>query len=82
MIRRLIKDFSVENKVLKVKAGLLEGRFLTKERFSEISTVTSREDLIAKIGFFVSFSMVKLLRTWQAPFNSLGSVLSQLKTKK
>lgn len=81
-LARLLKDFSSEYKVLSIKAGLLEGQFLAQEKFGEISSLTSREDLLAKMGFIISFSLIKLLRTWQAPLFSLGSMLSQLKTKK
>lgn len=81
-LARLLKDFSLEHKILKVKAGIIEGEFLSEERFKEIANLTSRDDLLAKLGFFVAYPLVKLLRTWQAPFNSLGSMLSQLKLKK
>lgn len=81
-LAHLIKNFSAQHKVLSVKAGMLEGRFLASEEFDKIAVLTSREDLLVKIGFLMTYSLTKLLRTWQAPLNSLGSMLSQLKTKK
>ena len=81
-LARLLKDFSAQHNVLIVKAGLLEGQFLAGERFEEIANLTSPEDLLAKIGFLMAFPLTKLLRTWQAPLNSLCRLLSQLKTKK
>lgn len=81
-LARLIKEFSEQNKVLTVKAGMLEGQFLSPERFTEVAALTSREDLIAKIGNLMVLPLIKLLRTWQAPLNNLSSLLSQLKTKK
>lgn len=81
-LARMIKEFSTQYKVLTVKGGMLEGQFFTGEKFSEIASLTSREDLLAKIGYLMSFPLAKLLRTWQAPLNSLGRLLSQLKTKK
>ena len=81
-LARLLKDFSLEHKILKVKAGIIEGKFLSEERFKEIANLTSREDLLARLGFFMAYPLTKLLKTWQAPFNSLGSMLSQLKSKK
>ena len=81
-LARVIKDFSDRNKVLTVKAGMLEGQFLSKERFNEVAVLTSREDLIVKIGYLMVSPLVKILRTWQAPLNSIGRLLSQLKTKK
>ena len=81
-LARLIKDFSTQHKILTVKAGLVEGRYLPMEEFDMIATLSSREDLVAKIGYLMAFPLMKLLRTLQAPYQSLGSVLSQLKSKK
>jgi large subunit ribosomal protein L10 len=81
-LARLIKDFSNQNKVLSVKAGMLEGQFLSSERFTEVAALGSREDLIAKVGNLMALPLIKLLWTWQTPLNSLGRLLSQLKTKK
>lgn len=81
-LARLIRDFSLQHRVLSVKGGLIEGQFFPKERFYEISNLGSREDLLAKIGFLMACPLTKLIRTWQAPFNSVSSMLSQLKSKK
>lgn len=81
-LARLIKDFSDRNKVLSVKAGMLEGQFLSSERFTEVAALSSREDLIAKVGNLMALPLIKLLWTWQTPLNSLGRLLSQLKIKK
>ena len=82
LLARILRDFSTQNRILKVKAGLIEGEFLSAERFNEIANLTSRKDLEAKLVFLMAFPLTKLLRTLQAPFNSLGSMLSQLKSKK
>ena len=81
-LARLIKNFSDRNKVLSVKAGMLEGQFISSERFTEVAALSSREDLIAKVGNLMALPLKKLLWTWQTPLNSLGRLLSQLKTKK
>lgn len=79
---RLLKDFSQQNKVLKFKAGLLEGQFLHEEQFSEVANLTSRDDLLARIGYLMMNPLLRMLRTWQAPIDNVGRLLSQLKTKK
>lgn len=81
-LARLIKDFSSQYKTLTVKAGIVEGRYLPMEEFDTIATLSSREDLLAKIGYLMAYPLTKLLRTLQAPYQSLGSMLSQLKSKK
>jgi large subunit ribosomal protein L10 len=81
-LARLLRDFSKQHKVLKFKAGLLDGQFLPVDKFEDIANLTSREELIAKIAFLMANPLIKLLRTWQAPIESVGRLLSQLKSKK
>ena len=81
-LARLLKDFSVENKVLSFKGGMIEGQLLPPERFDEICKLGSREGLLGKIGFLMAFPLIQLLRTWQAPLSQLGRLLSQFKEKK
>jgi large subunit ribosomal protein L10 len=81
-LARIIKDFSTRNKVLKVKAGLIDGKFVSEDRFDEIANLGSRKELIAKIGYLMASPLVKIFRMWQAPLNNLSVLLNQLKTKK
>lgn len=81
-LARLIRNFSEQHKVLKFKAGLLEGHFLPEDRFAEVADLSSRDDLVAKIGFLMAYPLIKFLRTWQAPTENIGRLLSQLKSKK
>lgn len=81
-LARLIKNFSAQNNVLTVKGGIVEGKFLAPEKFNEIASLTSKEDLLRRIAYLMASPLIKLLRTWQAPLLSLGRVLSQLNTKK
>ena len=81
-LARLLRNFSKQHKVLKFKAGLLEGQFLPKDKFEDVANLTSRDDLVAKIGFLMANPLIKMLRTWQAPVESFGRLLSQLKSKK
>lgn len=81
-LARLLKDFSSQNKVLSIKGGLIEGRLLSPDRFEEVTKITSWEDLLGKLGSLMAYPLMQLLRTWQAPLNQLGRLLSQLKDKK
>ena len=81
-LARMIRDFSKQHKVLKFKAGLLEGQFLPEDKFEDVANLTSRDDLIAKFGYLMANPLITLLRTLQAPMESLGRLLSQLKSKK
>lgn len=81
-LARLIKDFSVQHKVLSVRCGIVEGQFLEGKRFAAIAKLTSKDDLLAKLGYLMAYPLMIFLRTWQAPLNSVGSMLDQLKSKK
>jgi len=81
-LARILDDFIGSNKILGIKAGIVEGQFIKGDRFKEVVNLGSREELMAKFGYLMAAPLTKLLRTWQAPLSSLGSMLSQLKTKK
>lgn len=81
-LAKLLKAYSAQNNLLAVKGGILEGKFVSADKFIVVSNISSREELLGKIGFFMAYPLMKILRTWQAPLVSLGGLLSQLKSKK
>jgi large subunit ribosomal protein L10 len=81
-LARILKDFSAQGKVLAIKAGVLEGQYLAPERFDEIARLTSRKDLVAKIGFMMASPLSRFLRTLQAPLSQMGGALGQVKGRK
>ena len=81
-LAKVLKDFSAQGKVLAVKGGVVEGQYMAAERFDEITRLSSRTDLIGKIGFLMASPLVRLMRTLQAPLGNMGSLLGQLSTKK
>ena len=81
-LAKALKDFSAQGKVLAVKAGVVEGQYLASERFDELTKLSSRQDLLAKIGFLLASPLTRFLRTLQAPLGNMGNLLGQLKTKK
>ncbi|MEW5901131.1 MAG: 50S ribosomal protein L10 [Acidobacteriota bacterium] len=81
-LARLLRNFSVENKVVSFKGGLIEGQLLPPERFEEVCKLASREEMLGKIASLMAFPLAQFLRTWQAPLSQLGRLLSQLKNKK
>ena len=81
-LARMLRDFSVQNKVMAFKGGLFEGHLLPAERFDEVCKLTSRQELLGKVGYLMAFPLMQLLRTWQAPLSQMGRLLSQFKEKK
>ncbi len=83
-LAKILKDVASQGKVpvLAVKGGVIEGQYMAPERFDEITKLSSREDLVAKIAFMMASPLVRLMRTLQAPLGNLGNLLSQLEAKK
>jgi len=81
-LARILDDFIDSNKILGIKAGIVEGKLVEGERFKEVAGLGSRKELMTKVGYLMAAPLTKFLRTWQAPLNSLGSLLSQLKSNK
>ncbi len=81
-LARLLKEFASQNKILTFKGGLIEGQTLSSDRFGDVCSLTSREELLGKVGYLLAYPLTRLLRTWQSPLASFGRLLSQLKEKK
>ena len=81
-LARMMREFSLKNKILTVKGGVIEGLAFPAARFEEICKLPSREGSLAKIAYLMAYPLTRFLRTWQAPLNQFGVLLSQLKNKK
>ena len=81
-LAKALRDFSGGGKILAVKAGIIEGRYMAPERFEEIVKLSSRDELLGKIGYMMAYPMSQFLRTLQAPLVSMGRMWSLLKDKK
>ena len=81
-LAKALHEYAQETKLLRFKAGILEGLYLDADRFEEIANLGSRTELVAKIGYLMAYPLIKLYQTWQAPVVTFGQLLSQLKSKK
>jgi large subunit ribosomal protein L10 len=81
-LAKTLKEFSVQNKVLVVKGGLLEGREFAAERFEEITKLSGRTELLGKIGAMMAAPLTAFLRAFRAPLGNLGVLMAQLKDQK
>jgi large subunit ribosomal protein L10 len=82
VLAKALRDFAVQNKVLVMKGGMVQGQYVPAERFEEITKLASRRDLLGKIGYLMASPLMKLIRTFQAPLGTLGGLMRQLKDKK
>jgi len=81
-LAKLIKDFSVQHKILNVKAAIVDGQFIPGERFSEIANLPSRDQMIAKFAYLLGYPLTQLARSMKAPVSGFGRLLDQFKAKK
>ena len=82
LLAKTLRDFSVQNKVLVVKGGVLQGQSFGAERFPEITKLVGRKELLGKIGYLMAAPLTGFLRAFQAPLGNLGILMGQLKDKK
>jgi large subunit ribosomal protein L10 len=81
-LAKALKEFSLQNKVLSVKGGLLQGHLFGPDRFEEIAKLASRPELLARFAGLMAAPLTRLLLTLQAPLGTLGRQMAQFKTGK
>ncbi len=80
---RLLKEYSRKNKVeMKIKSGLVEGRFLSPEKVMEIASLPSKDVLITQIIAGVKAPLYSLVFVLQGPLRGLIYTLEAIKKQK
>ena len=81
VVAKRLSEFAKRVPTLVLKGGVLEGRVLSAGEIGALSTLDSREVMLAKAaGMFLS-PIQKLANLFAAPLNQLGSLLVQLRDK-
>ena len=81
IVAKRLADFAKRVPTLVLKGGVLEGRILSSSEVGALSTLDSREVMLAKAaGMFLS-PIQKLANLFAAPLNQLGGLLVQLRDK-
>lgn len=81
-LAKVIKEYGAQSKALVVKGGVIDGVFFPAERFEEICKLASREEMLGRLAFLMSYQLGRFLRTLQSPLANLGLLMSQLRDKK
>jgi large subunit ribosomal protein L10 len=80
-VAKRLSDFAKRVPTLVLKGGVLEGRVLSLKEVTALSSLDSREVMLAKAaGLFLS-PIQKLANLFAAPLNQLGSLMAQLRDK-
>ena len=82
-LAKVLTEFAKESPVIEFKAGLVEGRPIAANQVSDIASLPSREELIAKILFLVKSPISRFVRLLSAVGpQRLALVLDQVAQKK
>jgi large subunit ribosomal protein L10 len=82
-LAKVLTEFAKETPVIEFKAGLVEGRPIAANQVSDIATMPSREELIAKILFLVKSPISRFVRVLAAAGpQRLALVLDQVAKQK
>ena len=81
-LAKALKEFAAQNKVLAVKGGMLEGQVFAADRFEDITKLSSREGLLGKFAYLMSYPLGRFGQTLAAPLAGLGRVWRQYENKK
>jgi len=79
---RILAGFAKEHEHLVLKAGVVAGEVLNKERVDYLATVPGREELLQRLVSAMSSPMSSLVRVLQGPLQNMVRVLQQIKDKK
>ncbi len=83
LVKRFV-DFKNENdeRIFKVKQGLIEGKWMSKEDIEKIAKLPSKEELLGKIVYLVQSPLSRLVTVLQKPEREFVIILAQIKDKK
>ena len=76
---KILNDFSKEHKALKIRGGILEGRFIDSEKIQEIAKLPGKEELIAQFVYLTKAPLSGLVGVLKGNLRGLVCVLSKIK---
>ncbi|WP_068400477.1 50S ribosomal protein L10 [Kribbia dieselivorans] len=78
---KALRDFSKDNPLLVIKAGVLDGKALNAEEISKLANLESREVLLAKLAGAMNASLSKAVYLFAAPLSQTARVVDALRAK-
>lgn len=79
---KVLARFSRETNLLTVKAGVMEGRYLTAAAVAELAILPSREELLASLVGTLAAPMTRLVGVMRQKVASVVYVLKAIEAKK
>ena len=79
---KVIKEFTKDNDLPRVKGILFDGEFLPGEEFKKLADMPSKEESLSQLVAMLNSPLQKLVSTLIAPIQNAVGVLNNLKEKK
>jgi large subunit ribosomal protein L10 len=79
---KVIKEFTKDNDLPRVKGILFDGEFLPGEAFKKLADMPSKEELLSQLVAMLNSPLQKLASTLIAPMQNAVGVLNNLKEQK
>lgn len=79
---KVLVEFAKDHEVLEIKAGLLNGEIISKEKVESLAEIPSREELLAKAFASMKAPLTGLVNVLQGNIRGLVQVLNQIKEEK
>ncbi|MGM0500569.1 MAG: 50S ribosomal protein L10 [Bacillota bacterium] len=79
---KILVEYAKDHEVLEVKAGLLNGEIIAKEKVEALAEIPSREELLAKAFASMKAPLSGLVNVLQGNIRGLVQVLNQIKEEK
>jgi len=79
---KVLVEFAKDHEVLEIKAGLLNGEIISKEKVESLAEIPSREELLAMAFASMKAPLSGLVNVLQGNIRGLVQVLNQIKEEK
>ena len=79
---KVLTKFAKENEAFKIKGGYLDNKAFNVKEITEISKLSSKEELIGKLVYLLNQPLTRLMNVLSSPSREIVTVLSAIKDKK
>ncbi|MCC3145093.1 50S ribosomal protein L10 [Halanaerobium sp. Z-7514] len=79
---KILVEFAKDHDVIEIKAGLLNGEIISKEKVQSLAEIPSREELLAQAFANMKAPLTGLVNVLQGNIRGLVQVLGQIKDQK
>jgi ribosomal protein L10 len=81
-LAKVLKDFEKDNSVLKLKAGVVDGKPVEAADVDVIARIPSREALLGQLAYLLAYPLQSMANVLAAPLVKFPAALQALKAKK